>query len=76
MEPLNFIEKHGKELAEKVAKAAGTNWAYFSQIAYGHRRPSVELAERLVAESAKEVPVVEEQLDFTSLMKSKGKAAA
>jgi hypothetical protein len=75
MDALAFIEKHGKDAAEKVALAAGTNWPYFSQIAHGHRRPSVPLAERLVEESAKEFPVEEEQLDFVSLMKSKAQAA-
>lgn len=75
MDALAFIEKHGREVAERVAKSAGTNWPYLSQIAHGHRRPSVPLAERLVEESAKEFPNVDEQLDFVSLMKSKAQAA-
>jgi hypothetical protein len=75
MDALNFIEKHGKEVAERVATAAGTNWPYFSQIAHGHRRPSVPLAERLVEESAKEFAAIDDQLDFVSLMKSKAQVA-
>jgi hypothetical protein len=74
MNALAFIEKHGKEVATAVAEAAGTNFPYLSQIAHGHRRPSVELAEKLVATSAERFPNPEEQLDFVSLMKSKDRA--
>lgn len=76
MDALSFQEKHGKDAADRIARAAGTSPAYFNQIVHGHRRPSVELAERLVSESAKEFPKVEDQLDFESLMKAKTKAAA
>lgn len=75
MDALKYLEKHGKEAAERVAKKAGTNMAYFSQIAHGHRRPSVELAERLVSASAEETPAADEQLDLLSLLKSKAQAA-
>ena len=76
MNALAFIEKHGREAATAVAEAAGSNFAYFSQIAHGHRRPSVDLAEKLVTASAEKFPNAEDQLDFVSLMKSKAKAAA
>lgn len=75
MHALAFIEKHGKDAAKEVAEAAGTNLAYFSQIAHGHRRPSVDLAEGLVAASVAKYPNAEDQLDFVSLMKSKARAA-
>ena len=72
MHALAFIEKHGQAVATEVAEAAGTNAKYFSQIAHGHRRPSVDLAEKLVTASAEKFPKAEDQLDFESLMKSKG----
>jgi hypothetical protein len=75
VDALAFMEKHGKAVTERVAKSAGTNMRYFSQIAHGHRRPSVELAERLVQASADEVESPLEQLDFVSLMKAKKDAA-
>lgn len=71
MDALSFLEKHGKEVAERVAKAAGTNYAYFSQIAYGHRRPSPDLARELVDASAEAAPNTEDQLDFDSLLPRK-----
>jgi hypothetical protein len=64
MHPRKFLEKHGKPVAERVAKAAGTNYAYFSQIAYGHRRPSPDLALRLVKASGELQP----KLDVNSLL--------
>jgi hypothetical protein len=51
MDAKTFLAEHGRLEAARVAQAAGTNYAYFSQIAYGHRRPSVDLAERLVKAS-------------------------
>lgn len=74
MDALAFIEKHGKEVAAAVAEAAGTNWAYFSQIAHGHRRPSVDLAEKLVTASAARFPRKDDQLDFMLLLKSRAAA--
>lgn len=75
MTPRAFLGRHGKVVSTVVAERAGTNWPYFSQIAYGHRRPSVELAERLVKASKKVVRKPRAQLDFVSLMKSKAQAA-
>lgn len=51
MTPKTFLDQYGKPEAERVAKAARTNYAYFSQIAYGHRRASSALARRLAQES-------------------------
>lgn len=63
-----FLEKHGRRTAEKVAKAAGTNYAYFNQIAYGHRRPSPELARKLVKASERVVPEEAARLDLEGLL--------
>jgi transcriptional regulator with XRE-family HTH domain len=76
MDALNFLEKHGKDVAERVAKKAGTNFAYYSQIAHGHRRPSVDLADRLVVASAEEVEDPEDRLDLLALLKPKEQSAA
>ena len=67
----DFLDKHGKETAERVAKEAGSNYAYFSQIAHGHRRPSPELAQRLVAASEKLIAAPAERLDFAALLTPK-----
>ena len=47
MDALTFLKTAGKAEAERVARAAGSNYVYFSQIAYGHRRPSPDLARKL-----------------------------
>lgn len=59
-----YLDKYGKDGAEKVAIKAGTKLSYFTQIAAGIRRPSVELAKRLVKASAGE-------LDFVELLSNK-----
>ncbi|WP_011298532.1 transcriptional regulator [Cupriavidus necator] len=64
MDAKTFIEKFGTDEATRVAVAAGTNYSYFSQIAHGHRRPSVQLADRLVEASGS-------RLSFEALMRSK-----
>jgi hypothetical protein len=69
MDALSFLEKHGKQVATQVAERAATNYPYFSQIAYGHRRPSVDMAERLVAASAEVVDDPLAQLDLVSLVR-------
>lgn len=74
MDAFQFLQKHGKPTCEKVAKEAGTNWAYFSQIAYGHRRPSPDMADRLVEASTKFCRAAE-RLDFVSLLRPKSRAA-
>jgi len=57
MDALAYLNKHGWERMERVAKAAGTNRAYMSQIAHGHRRPSYDLAVRLAEASDGEMDV-------------------
>lgn len=61
MNAKQFLESFGKSEAERVAVEAGSNYAYFSQIAYGHRRPSPDLAERLVKAS-------DNRMDFVALL--------
>lgn len=68
MDAHTFKCKYGKSECERVADKAGTNYAYFHQIAVGLRRPSVELAEKLVNASDK-------RLDLLSLLTSKKKVA-
>lgn len=73
MNAKQFKDLYGQERAEEVAQKAGTSLAYFLQLAYGHRRPSIELAKRLVEAS-------DNDLDFVSLLdvqvkKKKGAAA-
>lgn len=68
MDALDFLNRHGRAVAEQVAKDAGTNFAYFSQIAYGHRRPSVDLAKRLVLASATWVDEEPARLDLLALL--------
>lgn len=67
MDAQTFKEQFGKEECESIAASAGTNYAYFHQIATGVRRPSVELAERLVEASGN-------RLDLLSLLRSKSAA--
>lgn len=59
-----FIDTFGAEEAERVAKAAGTNLPYFRQIAGGFRRPSVELADKLVQASG-------QRMGFVKLLKNR-----
>lgn len=74
MDAKAFLDTHGRAVAERVARRAGTNYAYFNQIAYGHRRPSVKLAQRLIEASAAEVRTKDERLDFEALLTSKSVA--
>jgi hypothetical protein len=68
MDAKTFLETFGKEEAARVAERAGTNYAYFSQIAYGHRRPSVDLAHELVIASNK-------RMSFELLLQPKVRSA-
>jgi hypothetical protein len=69
MDAINFLKYFGPGEAEAVAKAAGTTLAYFKQIAYRHRRPSPDLAERLEEAS-------NGRLDFRSLLSQKRRKKA
>lgn len=51
MNAREFLECHSRQQLEAFCAKAGTNRAYFSQIAYGHRRPSPEMCRRLEAAS-------------------------
>lgn len=63
MDAKTFIDTYGRDEAERVAKAAGTNREYFNQLASGSRNPSLKLAEKLVAAS-------EGRLDLMALLRS------
>jgi hypothetical protein len=76
MDARSFLDRHGPDKAKRVCDLAGTKFVYFSQIANGHRRPSPDLARKLVSASAAVVRKASEQLDFESLLPpSKRKAA-
>lgn len=68
MDALEYLIAFGPEAVRALCLRAETTYEYYSQIANGHRRPSVELAERLVAGS-------DGKLDFVRLMKAKKRAA-
>lgn len=55
---LEYLNCFGWKATEAVAIEAGTNRSYFSQIAYGHRRPSYELAQLLVEKSGNVLSLV------------------
>ena len=63
MNAKQFLKQYGTEEADKVAAKAGTTHAYFLQLVAGTRRPSSELAQKLVEAS-------EGRLDFACLLKS------
>lgn len=69
MDAKTFYDKYGRERCEQVAKGANSQLGYFMQIAYGHSRPSPDLAERLVKASGN-------KLDFVALLTQKKKKAA
>jgi transcriptional regulator with XRE-family HTH domain len=75
MDARTYLDRHGRAVAEETAEKAGTNYAYFNQIAYGHRRPSPELAEKLAAASAELFQRKQDQLDTMSLLFPKDRAA-
>lgn len=59
MDPLRYLKLHGDDHCDDVAKRAGTTLAYFKQIAYRHRRPSVDLARALERESKGDLSAVD-----------------
>lgn len=63
MDAFAFLKHNSPDRITAVAAEAGTTFEYFKQIAYGHRRPSVLLAKRLVETSHGE-------LDFEDLLLS------
>lgn len=68
MDAREFLKAYGSSEAEIVAVRAGTNLNYFRQLACGARRPSVELALRLVEAS-------DHRLDFNKLLLARVVAA-
>jgi DNA-binding transcriptional regulator YdaS (Cro superfamily) len=48
-------QKNSRTLIEDLARRCGTNQAYLSQIAYGHRRPSPQMALRIEKETGGQV---------------------
>ena len=55
------MDLYGKDELAKVAESCSTKFSYVYQIALGHRRPSVKLAQKLVKAS-------DHRLDFVSLL--------
>jgi hypothetical protein len=73
MDAKTFAETHGRELVRQVVGKADTTMEYFSQIAHGHRRASVDLAHRLVAASEEVIAAPDARLDLLSLLRPRGK---
>jgi len=59
VKPIDYFKKHERSHVSKVAEAAGTNFAYFEQLARGYRSPSLKLAKRLARETGGVVPIQE-----------------
>lgn len=75
MDARTYLQEHGTEGAEALVAAlrdAGieTTVGYFKQIAYGHRRPSVDLAQAMVQHDPKK------SLDFVQLLTSRAESRA
>jgi hypothetical protein len=68
MDARQFLSERGRDAARRVAEAAGTNLAYFEQIACGARAPSLKLADKLAEASAGD-------LDVMSLLRAREIAA-
>lgn len=68
LSPRQFVDQFGWPEAERVALEAGTNRAYFSQLAGGHRCAGYALACRLVDASGG-------RLSLTALMDTRGDRA-
>lgn len=59
MTPYDYFRSRTQAELEGVCTQAGTKISYFEQIAYGHRRPSYELAKKLSAASGEAMSVDE-----------------
>ncbi len=51
MNALQFLQNHSRAEIERVCVKADTNFAYFRHLAYGNRRPSPQMCQRLEAAS-------------------------
>ncbi len=59
MLPFDYLQSKPRSEIEKMALDAGSNYAYFEQIARGYRRPSIKKAIRFVESSKKEMTLPE-----------------
>jgi len=51
MDAMTYWKRYGIKRVHEVCEAAGTTYDYWKLIAYGFKRPSVDLAHRLVEQS-------------------------
>lgn len=51
MDAMKFLQTYGEDEAARVSEAAGSKLSYFKHLAYGHRKASPQLAQRLVKAS-------------------------
>lgn len=63
-----YHDTHDKAAIEEMCAAAGTNYAYWRQIAYGHRKPSWQMAQRLAKASGGQLTVRELRPDIHDAM--------
>jgi hypothetical protein len=54
-----YWKRYGIKRVHEVCEAAGTNYDYWKLIAYGFKRPSVDLAHRLVEQSNGEMGFID-----------------
>lgn len=66
MDARQYFLQHGEGTCTQVAERAKTNWPYFKQFVYGHRKPSPKLARKLVSASVAVTPG--ESLTFEKLL--------
>lgn len=59
MTPFEYMKSRTEAEVRAICSVAKTKFSYFEQIAYGHRRPSFELAERLADASGGAMSVIE-----------------
>lgn len=64
MNAYDFYKQYGPTESRRIAELAGTSFKYFKHIVYGERRPSIKLADKLVAAS-------DGRLGFVALLRCK-----
>jgi len=72
MNAMQFWKKYGKTKVMEVCELSGTTYMYWQHIANGRKRPSVDLAYRLVEHSKGELTFVD-LLPHSNDMKSAAK---
>jgi len=75
MDAKTFFDTNERDLIREVVLKAGTTMEYFSQIAHGHRRASVDLAHRLVAACEELIADPQRRLDLLSLLQLRERVA-